>query len=104
LFVDDMAEAVVFALENKLPEFLYNVGTGEDLTIKELAETIQKVVGHEGELIWDSSKPDGTPRKLMDISKMHSLGWKHNVVLEEGIKKTYSWFLENIEEIKEVKL
>ena len=104
LFVDDMAEAVIFALENELPEFLYNVGTGEDLTIKELAETIQKVVGHQGELIWDSSKPDGTPRKLMDISKMHELGWKHKVVLEEGIKKTYAWFLENIEQIKEVKL
>ena len=104
LFVDDMAEAVVFALENELPEYLYNVGTGEDLTIKELAETIQRVVGHEGDLIWDSSKPDGTPRKLMDISKMHQLGWKHKVILEEGIKKTYSWFLENIEEIKEVKL
>lgn len=104
LFVDDLAEAVVFALENKLPEYLYNVGTGIDLTIKELAETIQRVVGHTGELIWDSSKPDGTPRKLMDISKMHSLGWKHKINLEEGIKKTYKWFLENINEIKEVKL
>ncbi|MFC2128179.1 GDP-L-fucose synthase family protein [Bacteroidota bacterium] len=104
LFVDDMAAAVVFALENKLPEFLYNVGTGEDLTIKELAETIQKVVGHKGELIWDSSKPDGTPRKLMDISKMHALGWKHQVNLEKGIEKTYKWFLENIENFKEVKL
>ncbi len=104
LFVDDLAEAVVFALENKLPEYLYNVGTGIDLTIKELAETIQNVVGHSGDLIWDSSKPDGTPRKLMDISKMHALGWKHNINLEEGIKKTYSWFLENLKEIKEVKL
>lgn len=104
LFVDDMAEAVVFALENELPEHLYNVGTGEDLTIKELAETIQRVVGHKGELIWDSSKPDGTPRKLMDISKMHALGWKHQVQLEEGIRKTYAWFLENIQEFKEVKL
>lgn len=104
LFVDDLAEAVVFALENKLPEYLYNVGTGIDLTIKELAETIQRVVGHNGELIWDSSKPDGTPRKLMDISKMHVLGWKHKVRLEEGIKKTYKWFLENINDIKEVKL
>lgn len=104
LFVDDLAEAVVFALENKLPEYLYNIGTGIDLTIKELAETIQRVVGHNGELIWDSSKPDGTPRKLMDISKMHALGWKHEVRLEEGIKKTYNWFLENINEIKEVKL
>ena len=104
LFVDDMAKSVVFALENKLPEHLYNVGTGEDLTIKNLAETIQKVIGHEGELIWDRSKPDGTPRKLMDISKMHQLGWKHEVSLIEGIKKTYAWFLDNQENIKEVKI
>ena len=104
LFVDDMAKSVVFALENVLPEHLYNVGTGEDLTIKELAETIQKVVGHTGEIVWDSTKPDGTPRKLMDISKMHNLGWKHQVALQEGIEKTYAWFLENIESFKQVKL
>lgn len=104
LFVDDMANSVVFALENVLPEHLYNVGTGEDLTIKELALMIQKVIGHTGEVIWDSSKPDGTPRKLMDISKMHSLGWKHKVELEEGIQKTYDWFLENINNFKEVKM
>jgi GDP-L-fucose synthase len=104
LFVDDLAEAVVFALENKLPEYLYNVGSGVDLTIKELAKTIQDVVGHSGELIWDSSKPDGTPRKLMDVSKMHALGWKHKINLEDGIKKTYQWFLENINDIKELKL
>jgi GDP-L-fucose synthase len=104
LFVDDMAASVVFALENKLPEYLYNVGTGEDLTIKQLAETIQKITGHQGEIIWDSSKPDGTPRKLMDISKMHALGWNHQVQLEEGIKKTYTWFLENIDVFKEVKM
>ncbi len=103
LFVEDMAQAVVFALENVLPDYLYNVGTGEDLTIKQLAETIQKIVGHQGEIIWDDTKPDGTPRKLMDISKMHALGWKHQVHLEEGIAKTYNWFLENIESFKEVK-
>nr|WP_317618017.1 GDP-L-fucose synthase [Flavobacterium nitrogenifigens] len=101
LFVDDMAEAVVFALENKLPEHLYNVGTGEDLTIKKLASTIQKIVGHTGDIIWDDSKPDGTPRKLMDVSRMHNIGWKHQVNLEEGIQKTYNWFLENIESFKE---
>jgi GDP-L-fucose synthase len=104
LFVDDMAEAVVYALENELPEYLYNIGTGEDLTIKELAETIQQVIGHEGNLLWDSSKPDGTPRKLMDISKMHNLGWRHKVKLKQGIEKTYAWFLKNIENFKEVKL
>jgi len=104
LFVDDMAEAVAFALENKLPDYLYNVGTGVDLTIKELAETIQKITGHQGEIIWDATKPDGTPRKLMDVAKMHNLGWKHQVDLEEGIQKTYHWFLENVNKIKEVKM
>lgn len=104
LFVDDMAEAVVFALENQLPYYLYNVGTGEDLTIKELAEIIQKITGHQGKIVWDASKPDGTPRKLMDVSKMHQLGWKHKVKLEEGIQKTYDWFLENEGKYKEVKL
>nr|WP_305775240.1 GDP-L-fucose synthase [Flavobacterium sp. ACN6] len=101
LFVDDMAEAVVFALENRLPGYLYNVGTGEDLTIKDLAAAIQKIVGHKGDIIWDDSKPDGTPRKLMDVSKMHNIGWKHQVNLEDGIQKTYNWFLENIENLKE---
>lgn len=104
LFVDDMAQAVVFALENKLPDYLYNVGTGIDLTIKELATSIQKIVGHDGEIIWDDTKPDGTPRKLMDVSKMHALGWKHQVNLEQGIQKTYTWFLENVNVFKEVKM
>jgi GDP-L-fucose synthase len=104
LFVDDMAEAVVFALENKLPEYLYNVGSGKDSTIKELAEIIQKTVGHQGEIIWDTTKPDGTPRKLMDVSKMKSLGWEYSTELQQGIQKTYAWFLTHIKEIKEVKM
>jgi len=104
LFVDDMAEAVVFALENELPEYLYNVGSGKEITIKELAETIQQVTGHKGEIIWDTKKPDGTPRKLMDVSKMKAMGWEYNTELKEGIEKTYSWFLKNIENIKEVKM
>nr|WP_315188279.1 GDP-L-fucose synthase [uncultured Flavobacterium sp.] len=104
LFVDDMAQAVVFALENKLPDYLYNVGTGEDLTIKHLAETIQQITGHKGEIIWDATKPDGTPRKLMDVSKMHNLGWKHKIELQAGIQKTYDWFLENSEAFKQVKM
>ena len=104
LFVDDMAEAVVYALENKLPEYLYNVGSGKDITIKELAETIQQVTGHQGEIIWDTEKPDGTPRKLMDVSKMKALGWEYKTELKEGIEKTYSWYLENIENIKEIKM
>ena len=104
LFVDDMAEAVVYALENKLPEYLYNIGTGKDITIKELAETIQKAIGHQGNILWDASKPDGTPRKLMDVSKMEELGWEYSTELEDGIKKTYLWFLENRDSIKEVKM
>lgn len=101
LFVDDMAAAVVFALENQLPDYLYNVGTGEDLTIKDLAQIIQKIVGHTGEIIWDDTKPDGTPRKLMDVSKMQNIGWKHQKSLEDGIQETYNWFLENIENFKQ---
>ena len=104
LFVDDMAQAVVYALENKLPEYLYNIGSGKDITIKDLAEIIQKQIGHKGDIIWDSEKPDGTPRKLMDVSKMKEIGWQYSTELEEGIEKTYTWFLENIENIKEVKL
>lgn len=104
LFVDDMAEAVVYALENSLPEYLYNIGTGKDITIKELAETIQKTIGHQGNIIWDASKPDGTQRKLMDVSKMKALGWRYSTELEDGIKNTYQWFLENIDTIKEIKL
>ena len=104
LFVEDLADAVVFALENKFQDNLYNVGTGTDLTIKELAELIQKTVGHTGEIIWDSSKPDGTPRKLMDVSKMTDAGWKAKVGLEEGIKRTYDWFLENQDTFKQVKI
>lgn len=104
LFVDDMAEAVVFALENELPEFLYNVGSGKDITIKELAETIQNVVGHKGNILWDKSKPDGTPRKLMDVSKMRDLGWSYSTELTEGVEKTYQWFLENIKDLKQIKL
>jgi len=104
LFVDDMAEAVVYALENELPEYLYNVGSGKDITIKELAEIIQQVTGHQGGIIWDTEKPDGTPRKLMDVSKMATLGWEYSTDLKKGIEKTYSWFLENIENIKEVKI
>ncbi|QVY67532.1 GDP-L-fucose synthase [Polaribacter sp. Q13] len=104
LFVDDMAEAVVYALENELPEYLYNIGSGKDITIKALAETIQKVIGHQGQIVWDSEKPDGTPRKLMDVSKMKEIGWQYSTELEDGIEKTYTWFLENIENFKEVKL
>lgn len=104
LQVDDMAKAVVFAVENILPEYLYNVGTGTDVTIRQLSEIIQKVVGHQGEIIWDSSKPDGTPRKLLDVTKMNALGWKAEVTLEKGIASMYAWFLKHLKNIKEVKM
>ncbi|MEO5788016.1 GDP-L-fucose synthase [Gelidibacter sp.] len=100
LHVDDMARAVVFAVENVLPEHLYNVGTGIDVTIKELAQTIQNIVGYQGAILWDSSKPDGTPRKLMDINKLNQQGWTANIDLNTGIKMTYDWFLENQNAIK----
>jgi GDP-L-fucose synthase len=93
LHVDDLGQAVLFALENKLEEHLYNVGTGVDLSIKELAELIQSTVGHQGEIVWDSSKPDGTPKKLMDSSKLNRLGWRHKVPLNSGILNTYRVYL-----------
>ncbi len=102
LHVDDLANAVVFALENVLPDYLYNIGTESDVTIKELAKTIQSQVGHKGNIHWDSSKPDGTPRKLMDSSKMMQLGWRPTYNLKTGIANTYSWFLENQSDLKEV--
>lgn len=104
LYVDDLAKAVIYAMENRLDEHLYNVGTGLDLSIKELAEKVQNAVDHNGEILWDSSKPDGTPRKLMDISKLHNQGWRHEIDLDKGIASTYRWFLKNIEKIKEVKI
>ena len=104
LHVDDLAEAVCFALENKMEDNLYNIGTGVDLTIKELASLIQKVVGHENFISWDLSKPDGTPRKLMDVSKMTNAGWKAKIDLGEGIRMTYEWFLENQGRLKEVSI
>ena len=99
LYVDDVGEAIVFCLENvhaaDVPDGLLNVGCGEDLTIKELAELVQRVVGHEGGVEWDASKPDGTPRKLMDVGRLRDLGWTPRVGLEEGVRTTYEWFLEN---------
>jgi GDP-L-fucose synthase len=104
LHVDDVADAVYFSLTNRMEHDLYNIGTGKDITIKALAELIQSIVGHEGEIAWDSDKPDGTPRKLMDVSRMKDEGWSYNIQLEDGIRMTYNWFLENIDDFKEVKL
>ena len=93
LFADDLAAACFFLMQHYSEPHLINVGTGEDLTIKDLALLIQKVVGFEGELQFDTSKPDGTPRKLMDVSKLHALGWKHQIELEEGLKLAYQDYL-----------
>tara|TARA_B100000242_G_scaffold97139_1_gene66673 strand:+ start:12723 stop:13676 length:954 start_codon:yes stop_codon:yes gene_type:complete len=103
LFVDDLADAVIYTLENKLTDNLYNIGSGNEISIKELAKKIQKIVGHKGEVIWDESKPDGAPRKIMDISKIKNMGWTSTTELNVGIEKTYKWFLNNINNFKEVK-
>jgi len=103
LHVDDLAQAVIFALENVLPEYLYNVGTGTDISIKNLAKIIQEITGHKGDIIWDASKPDGTPRKWMDSSKMHALGWQPAYPLREGITQTYAWFNKQLNEEKIIK-
>lgn len=95
LFVDDLAEACLFLMENYNGNETVNIGTGEDISIKELAETIMKIVGFEGNLIFDASKPDGAPRKLLDVSKINNLGWKHKTNLEEGIQKTLNWIQKN---------
>ena len=95
LHVDDMADACVYLMERGIADGMYNVGTGVDVTIRELAETIQGVVGLNAEIVWDASKPDGTPRKLLDVSRMTALGWRARTTLEQGIRNTYDWFLEN---------
>ena len=101
--VKDLAKAIRFVIENDLPDDLYNVGTGKDISIKELALLIQNVVGHKGKIIWDTSKPDGTPRKLLDVSKLNHLGWKYEIELEDGIAMTYKWCIENINNLREIK-
>ena len=96
LHVDDLASAVVFALDNKMKESLYNVGSGIDLTIKELANLVKQTVNHKGNIMWDNSKPDGTPRKLMEVSRLTKNGWKPRIILKEGISITYKDFLNKI--------
>lgn len=95
LHADDLAAACVFLMETYDGEQFVNIGTGEDVTIRELAELVQKTVGFAGELRWNTEKPDGTPRKLMDVSRLHDMGWKHHTELEEGIERTYQDFLAN---------
>ena len=95
LHVDDLAAACLFLLEKYDSSEIINVGCGADISIRELAELICKIVGFLGDLVWDATKPDGTPRKLLDVSKLHGLGWRHAIMLREGIARTYEWFLRN---------
>ncbi len=93
LYVDDLADALVHLMLNYSEETHVNVGTGEDISIANLAKMIKEIVGYEGEIVNDLSKPDGTPRKLLDVSLLHSTGWKHKTSLEEGISKVYKWYI-----------
>jgi GDP-L-fucose synthase len=95
LHVDDLANACVFLMNNYDNGDIINIGTGEDLSILELANIVKECVGYNGKITWDSSKPDGTPRKLLDVSKIQALGWKHRIDLKEGIKRTYEWYKAN---------
>jgi GDP-L-fucose synthase len=95
LHVDDAAEACLILLEKFSEPAPLNIGVGEDRTIKELAEIVQRVVGFKGEIGWDTNRPDGTPRKLLDVTRVHALGWKPRIDLEPGIRETYKWFTEN---------
>ena len=97
LYVDDMADACVFLLEHYDGEQHVNIGTGKEVTIRQLAETVQRVVGFEGQIVWNTKMPDGTPRKLTDVTKLHGLGWHHQVELEEGVKLAYDWFVEHVD-------
>jgi GDP-L-fucose synthase len=94
LHVDDLADACLFLMNNYHNNDIINIGTGEDFSIKELAELIKKIVGFSGEIIWDKTKPDGTPRKLLNVSRLHDLGWQHQIELEEGLRSYYRWYLE----------
>jgi GDP-L-fucose synthase len=92
LHVDDLAEACVFLMNNYSDDEIINIGTGEDLSIKDLAGIVKRVVGYQGKIAYDTSKPDGTPRKLLDVSKIHNLGWEHKIDLEKGIEETCEWY------------
>ena len=97
LYSEDMADACIYLMENYEGNDFFNIGTGKEITIRGLAELIKEVVGYEGEIVWDSSKPDGTPRKLLDVSRLESQGWKYKMELKDGVKEAYEWYLENYE-------
>lgn len=100
LYVDDMADACVFLMEHYNGEQHVNIGTGREVTIKELAETVQRVVGYQGRIVWNHDMPDGTPRKLTDVTKLHNLGWTHKIELEEGVQLAYDWFKANVKDAR----
>jgi GDP-L-fucose synthase len=100
LFVDDLASAVELALSINLKDDIYNVGYGTDMSIKDVAELVQDITGHKGEIIWDQTKPDGTPKKLMDSSKLRSTGWQPKVKIKDGIEMTYEWYINKIKKNK----
>ena len=100
LHVDDLAAGLLVLLEKYDGREIVNVGMGEDLTIQELAEKVKKAVGFSGNIRWDSSKPDGTPRKLLDVTRIRKMGWKPSIPVDEGIASTYQWFLQNAPEAK----
>lgn len=100
LYVDDMADACVFLLENYDGEQHVNIGTGKEVTIKELAKIVQRVVDYQGEIIWNQDMPDGTPRKLTNVDKLHGLGWMHRIELEEGVELAYQWFKDHVEDAR----
>ncbi|OGF34296.1 GDP-fucose synthetase [Candidatus Falkowbacteria bacterium RIFOXYC2_FULL_48_21] len=101
LYVDDLADACVYLMNNYAQSSIVNIGTGEEISIKDLAMLIRDIVDYRGEIIWNSSRPDGTPRKLLDVSKLHVLGWQHRVTLRVGLKTTYTWFLQNQETLRQ---
>lgn len=96
LYSEDMADACIYLMENYEGNDFFNIGTGKEITIKGLTELIKEVVGYEGEIVWDSTKPDGTPRKLLDVSRLEKAGWKYKMELKDGIKEAYKWFMENV--------
>src|SRR3989338_2817674 len=100
LEADDLADACIFLMDKYNENEIINVGTGKDVSIKKLAEKIQKIVGFKGKISWNTSKPDGPLRKLLDVSKINNLGWKYKTSLEDGLVQTYAWFLKNIDKVK----
>lgn len=104
LYVDDMADACVHMMRNFNPtkeqnengDMFLNIGTGKDVTIMELANTVKRIVGYSGNIVWDTSKPNGTPRKLLDVSRLEGIGWEYKMEIEDGVRMSYEWYLENL--------